>query len=117
MNWTEQQQAAIETTGKNILVSAAAGSGKTTVLVARIKNLVINRGVDIGRFLITTYTKAAAAEMKERLERAIREELKKPEADKAMLVRQLQQLPTANISTFHSFAIELIRKYFYLTDL
>ena len=117
MNWTEQQQAAIETTGKNILVSAAAGSGKTTVLVARIKNLVINRGVDIGRFLITTYTKAAAAEMKERLERAIREELKKPEADKAMLVRQLQQLPTANISTFHSFAIEIIRQYFYLTDL
>lgn len=117
MKWTEEQRATIETTGKNILVSAAAGSGKTTVLVERIKNLVINEGADIGSFLITTYTKAAAAEMKERLEKAIRTELKKPDADKTMLIRQLQQLPAASISTFHSFAIDILRQYFYLTDL
>lgn len=115
--WTEEQKQAIETTGKNILVSAAAGSGKTTVLVERIKNLVINKKVGIDRFLITTFTKAAAAEMKERLEKAIRNELKDPKADKYLLLKQLQQLPEANISTFHSFAIEIIRQYFYLTDL
>lgn len=115
--WTEEQKQAIETTGKNILVSAAAGSGKTTVLVERIKNLVINKQVGIDRFLITTFTKAAAAEMKERLEKAIRDEMSDPKADKAMLMKQLQQLPGANISTFHSFAIEVIRQYFYLTDL
>ena len=108
MDWTREQEKTITTTGKNILVSAAAGSGKTTVLVERIKNLVINEGADIDRFLITTFTKAAAAEMKERLENAFRE---------AGLTQQLQQLPAANISTFHSFAIEIIRQYFYLTDL
>ncbi|MCQ2544897.1 MAG: UvrD-helicase domain-containing protein [Clostridia bacterium] len=108
MGWTKEQEKTITTTGKNILVSAAAGSGKTTVLVERIKNLVINEGADIDRFLITTFTKAAAAEMKERLETAFR---------KAGLTRQLQKLPASNISTFHSFAIEIIRQYFYLTDL
>lgn len=108
MEWTKEQKDTIQITGKNILVSAAAGSGKTTVLVERIKNLVINEGADIDRFLITTFTKAAAAEMKERLETAFR---------KAGLTQQLQKLPAANISTFHSFAIEVIRQYFYLTDL
>ena len=69
MNWTDEQRKTIETTGRSILVSAAAGSGKTTVLVERIKNLLINEGADIDRFLITTFTNAAAAEMKERLEK------------------------------------------------
>ena len=82
MNWTREQQEAIETTGKNILVSAAAGSGKTTVLVERIINLVLHEGADIDRFLITTFTKAAASEMKQRLEAAIRKEMKKPGADR-----------------------------------
>lgn len=117
MRWTEEQRQTIELTGRNILVSAAAGSGKTTVLVERVKNLVINEGADIERFLITTFTKAAAAEMKERLEKEIRNEMRKPGADKAAMLRQLQQLPGAHISTFHSFAIEIIRQYFYLTDL
>ena len=117
MEWNNEQLEAIETTGKNILVSAAAGSGKTTVLVERVKSLVLNGETDIDRFLITTFTKAAASEMKERLEAAIRKEMKKPDADKAKLTRQLQQLPGASIGTFHSFAIEIIRQYFYLTDL
>ncbi|MDO4176870.1 MAG: UvrD-helicase domain-containing protein [Bacillota bacterium] len=117
MDWTREQGLAIETTGKNILVSAAAGSGKTTVLVERIKNLVINEGADIDRFLITTFTKAAASEMKERLEKAIRKEMDEPGADRARLSTQLQLLPGASIGTFHSFAINIIRQYFYLTDL
>lgn len=117
MEWTREQGLAIETTGKNILVSAAAGSGKTTILVERIKNLVLKEGADIDRFLITTFTKAAASEMKERLEKAIRKEMNKPDADRKALAKQLQLLPGASIGTFHSFAIDIIRQYFYLTDL
>lgn len=117
MRWTDEQKAAIRTTDKNILVSAAAGSGKTTVLVERIKNLVIKEGADIDRFLITTFTKAAAAEMKDRLEKAIRKEMKEPGADRKRLSTQLQLLPGASIGTFHSFAIDIVRRYFYLTDL
>ena len=117
MNWTKEQRDTIETTGRSILVSAAAGSGKTTVLVERIKRLLIDEGTDIDRFLITTFTNAAAAEMKERLEKALREEMKKPGADKSMLTRQLSKLPSASIGTFHSFAFDVIRQYFYLIDI
>ena len=77
MKWTEAQQQTIDTRDKNILVSAAAGSGKTAVLIERIKQLMLQDKVDIDRFLITTFTNAASAEMKERLEKAIKEELKK----------------------------------------
>ena len=117
MNWTKEQSDTIEKTGRSILVSAAAGSGKTTVLVERIKRLLIDEGTDIDRFLITTFTNAAAAEMKERLEKALREEMKKPGADKALLTRQLSKLPSASIGTFHSFAFDVIRQYFYLIDI
>ena len=117
MNWTKEQSDTIEKTGRSILVSAAAGSGKTTVLVERIKRLLIDEGTDIDRFLITTFTNAAAAEMKERLEKALREEMKKPGADKALLTRQLSKLPSASIGTFHSFASDVIRQYFYLIDI
>ncbi|MBR3787135.1 MAG: helicase-exonuclease AddAB subunit AddA [Firmicutes bacterium] len=117
MKWTEAQQQTIDTRDKNILVSAAAGSGKTAVLIERIKQLMLQDKVDIDRFLITTFTNAASAEMKERLEKAIKEELKKPESDKNFLKKQLMLLPNANISTFHTFALEVMRKFFYLTDL
>ena len=69
MKWTEAQQQTIDTRDKNILVSAAAGSGKTAVLIERIKQLMLQDKVDIDRFLITTFTNAASAEMKERLEK------------------------------------------------
>ena len=117
MNWTKAQKETIETRDKNILVSAAAGSGKTAVLIERIKQLIIRDKVDIDRFLITTFTNAAAAEMKERLEKAIRTELKEPDADRLFLKRQLELMPSANISTFHTFALDIMRRYFYLTDL
>ena len=77
MEWTQAQQDAIKANGKNILLSAAAGSGKTAVLIERIKRLIIEDKADIDRFLITTFTNAASAEMKSRLENAIKEELKK----------------------------------------
>ena len=118
-SWTEDQQKTIDTRDKNILVSAAAGSGKTTVLVERIKKLILEGQTDVDRFLITTFTKAAAGEMRQRLEAAIRKELESSTepADRAFLLRQLQLLPGSAIGTFHSFAIDLIRQYFYLTDL
>lgn len=119
MRWTEAQQQAIETRNKNILVSAAAGSGKTAVLIERIKQLVIKDKVDIDRFLITTFTNAASAEMKERLEKSIRKELEAAENDddRNFLKRQLELLPMANISTFHRFALEIMKNHFYLTKL
>ena len=117
MKWTQAQRETIETRNKNILVSAAAGSGKTAVLIERIKRLVIEEKTDIDRFLITTFTNAASAEMKERLEKAIREEMKKENADRPFLKKQLSLMPRANISTFHTFALEVMRRYFYLTDL
>ena len=117
VKWNEQQRAAIEHRGNNILVSAAAGSGKTAVLVERIKQLIISDKVSIDRFLIVTFTNAAAAEMKEKLIKAINEEIKANPADSAFLRRQLDLMSTANISTFHSFALEVMRRYFYLTDL
>lgn len=119
MKWTDKQEETIKTRGKNILVSAAAGSGKTAVLIERITRLILDREnpVDVDRFLITTFTNAAAAEMKERLEAAIRKEMNVPGADREYLKRQLRLIPRANISTFHSFTIEVMKRYFYLTDL
>lgn len=117
MKWTEKQRETIESRDRNILVSAAAGSGKTAVLVERIKQLILGDKVDVDRFLITTFTKAAAAEMKERLEEAIRKSMEEEGADRPFLARQLRLMPRANISTFHSFTIEVMRRYFYLTDL
>ena len=71
MNWTTEQQRAIELRNKNILVAAAAGSGKTAVLVERIKSIIIEDRCPIDRMLIVTFTNAAAAEMKEKIEKAI----------------------------------------------
>ncbi len=117
MEWTKAQREVIETRNKNILVSAAAGSGKTAVLIERIKQLVINDRVDIDRFLITTFTNAASLEMKSRLEKAIREEMNKTDADLEFLKKQLELMQRANISTFHTFALEVMKRYFYFTDL
>ncbi|MBQ6400866.1 MAG: helicase-exonuclease AddAB subunit AddA [Firmicutes bacterium] len=119
MNWTQAQQQTIDERGVNILVSAAAGSGKTTVLIERIKQLVLRDRVDIDRFLITTFTRAAASEMKEKLEDAIGKALENAETeeDREYLQRQAALLPQAMIGTFHSFATTIIREYFFLTEL
>ena len=66
MNWTEKQQKVIDSRNKNLLISAAAGSGKTAVLVERIKNIIIQDKVDVRELLVVTFTKAAASEMKEK---------------------------------------------------
>lgn len=117
MKWTPAQEHTIESRDKNILVSAAAGSGKTAVLIERIKQLILKDHIDVDRFLITTFTNAASQEMRERLEKAIRTELEQPDADRAFLKRQLDLMYKANIGTFHNFALEVMHRYFYLTEL
>lgn len=117
VRWTDAQQEAISLRKKNILVSAAAGSGKTAVLVERIKQLIIEEQIGLDQFLIVTFTNAAAAEMKEKLIRAITKAIEEDPENSAFLRRQLDLAGSANISTFHSFALEVIRRYFYLTDM
>ena len=117
-NWTKEQQAAIDARGCNLLVAAAAGSGKTAVLVERITQLLLKDGVDIDRLLVVTFTNAAAGEMRERigaaLLKAIDEDIGE---DSAHLRRQLNLLPKAFISTIHSFCMQVIRKYFHVIHL
>lgn len=123
MNWTKEQQEAIELRDKNILVAAAAGSGKTAVLVERIKRLILEEKCAVDRMLIVTFTNAAAAEMKEKIHKALSGALDEAAAsetsreDMLFLKKQLDILGTANISTFHSFALDVIRRYFYLIDI
>ena len=175
VRWTPEQAEAITRRGQNLLVAAAAGSGKTAVLVERIKRLILEERCAIDHMLIVTFTNAAASEMKEKIEKAIRREIDrvaeaiadvdaegsaavrshaeaKAEAeagvdgaacgqdgnhagkqssarressdasraalqrDLVFLKRQLDLLPNANISTFHAFALEVIRRFFYLID-
>ena len=175
VHWTPEQAEAITRRGQNLLVAAAAGSGKTAVLVERIKRLILEERCAIDHMLIVTFTNAAASEMKEKIEKAIRKEIErvaealaaagtegsaaprslaeaKAEAeagvdsaaceqdgnhagkqssaqrdssdaaraalqrDLVFLKRQLDLLPNANISTFHAFALEVIRRFFYLID-
>lgn len=171
VRWTPEQAEAITRRGQNLLVAAAAGSGKTAVLVERIKRLILEERCAIDHMLIVTFTNAAASEMKEKIEKAIRREIDrvagalaaadaegsaavrshaeaKAEAeagvdgaacgqdgdhagkqssarressdasraalqrDLVFLKRQLDLLPNANISTFHAFALEVIRRFF-----
>lgn len=113
MQFTKDQERVIDARKKNILVSAAAGSGKTAVLVERIIQMVIDEKepVDIDKLLIVTFTSAAAAEMRERIFAAINSELlKKPESEH--LQRQAALIHNAKITTIHSFCLEVIRNYF-----
>lgn len=117
-NWTGPQQSAIGCRGKNILVAAGAGSGKTAVLVERVIRRISNAGapVDVDRLLVVTFTNAAAAEMRRRVAEALEQELEKhPGAP--LLEHQLRLLPQADITTLHSFCAELLRRYYYLIDL
>ncbi|WP_176760116.1 helicase-exonuclease AddAB subunit AddA [Clostridium cochlearium] len=118
MKWTNEQRKAIETKDCNLLVAAAAGSGKTAVLVQRIIEKIMDKEnpVDIDRLLIVTFTKAAASEMKERIGAAISEELDK-NPDSKILQRQLTLLNRANITTIHSFCLKVIKNNFHLIDI
>ncbi len=113
MKFSFSQQEVIDLRNKNILVSAAAGSGKTTVLVERIIRLIINEKEDIDKFLIVTFTNAAANGMKQKIHKALIKELQSGE-NKAHLVKQLNLLNRSSISTIHAFCIDIVRKNFHI---
>ncbi len=116
--WTQEQQDAIDSRGGNLLVAAAAGSGKTAVLVERIIRRLTDPSdpVDADRLLVVTFTNAAAAEMRERIGRALAAEINKHPAS-VRLQRQMALFGRASISTIHSFCLDLLRRHFYRLDL
>ncbi len=115
--WTDEQQAAIESRQANLLVSAAAGSGKTAVLVERIIRLIVEDEIDIDRLLIVTFTNAAAGEMRERIMNALTKLVADGAENEAFLRRQIGLIHRANIMTVHAFCIDVVRHYFYEVDL
>lgn len=116
--WTDEQLAAIYTRGSNLLVSAAAGSGKTAVLVERIIEKITDEKnpVDIDRLLVVTFTNAAAAEMRERITAAIASKLEKNPSSES-LARQMTLAAKANITTIHSFCLNALRTNFNLAEI
>lgn len=113
VKWTDEQKKVIEYRNRNILVSAAAGSGKTAVLVERIVKKITDKEnpVDIDRILVVTFTKAAASEMKERIGVAINK-LKEDNPEDLNLDRQMTLLHNAQITTIDSFCLFVVRNHF-----
>lgn len=112
MEWTEEQKQVIRLRNRNLLVAAAAGSGKTAVLVERIITMISDEEnpVDIDRLLVVTFTKAAASEMRERISKAIEKKVEEHPGS-AHLQRQLTLLHHADITTIDSYCLHLIRNY------
>src|SRR5699024_3579085 len=112
---TSEQQAAVDNRGGGLLVSAAAGSGKTRVLVERLLARV-EEGADVDRFLVITYTKAAAAELRSRIVQELSDRLALRPTD-GQLRRQATLVYKAGISTIHAFCAQLLRECGHLLDL
>ena len=111
-NWTDEQLKAIEDKNSNILVAAAAGSGKTSVLVERMIRKVITENIDIDKILVVTFTNAAASEMRERMLNALYKEIDKNPND-LRLRKQIILLNKASICTIDSFCLDVIRNNFF----
>lgn len=111
ISWTKSQQKAIDERNKNLIISAAAGSGKTAVLTQRIVDLIEKDKKDISSMLVLTFTKAAAFEMKNRIQKKLSDDLEK-NPDNLHLSQQVAKSSTANISTMHSFCIDLLKENF-----
>lgn len=116
--WTDEQWQAIIQRGNNLLVAAAAGSGKTSVLVERIIRRIMDESDPVGvdQLLVVTFTNAAAAEMRHRIGDALRKALKE-DPHSSHLRRQLALLQRATITTLHSFCLGILRQYYYLIEL
>lgn len=112
MKWTEDQLAAIETRNKNILVSAAAGSGKTALLIERIVQIILKEKVEVDELLILTFTRGAAGEMKNRLSKVLTKALEDKDNNRSFIMKQLNGLGGAMITTLHSFCLSILRQYF-----
>ncbi len=122
MQWSVEQQQAIWQRDKDVLVAAAAGSGKTAVLVERIIHLLLEDEIDVDRILVVTFTAAAAAEMRMRIGRAIEKVLNQAADEKdwpkmQRMERQLLLLNNASISTLHAFCKNLLQRYFHIADI
>ncbi|MBG9979867.1 helicase-exonuclease AddAB subunit AddA [Facklamia sp. DSM 111018] len=117
--FNDEQWQAIHHTGNNILIAASAGSGKTTVLIERIMNHLQTQYTQLENLLVVTFTEAAANEMKERMEVRLKKAINNSNDThhRAVLLEQLNQLPSAQIRTLHSFCLQVIQKFFYLLDL
>lgn len=117
VTWTEEQQEAIDTSGSNVLVAAAAGSGKTAVLVERIIQKLLNKTnpIDIDEMLVATFTNAAAEEMRNRIGLALENAIDN-DPTSYHLKKQLSLLQRASISTLHAFCTNVVRQYAYLID-
>lgn len=116
VKWTNEQLQAIQEKDSNILVAAAAGSGKTAVLVERIIHKIIDEKMDIDKILVVTFTNAAASEMRERILEAIYKKLEE-NPENVHLQRQVILLNKASICTIHSFCLDIIHNHFYEIDL
>lgn len=116
VKYTKEQEEAIYLRGKNILVSAAAGSGKTKVLVDRIVRLVTEDRVPLSSMLVVTFTNAAAKQMQERVQKGLMEALNERRGDTRYLIDQLNSMAKAHISTMHAFCIDQIRENFQVLD-
>ncbi|MGG1520201.1 helicase-exonuclease AddAB subunit AddA [Paenibacillus oryzisoli] len=116
--WTDDQWDAVTLKGQHMLVAAAAGSGKTAVLVERIIRRISNEWepLDVDRLLVATFTKAAASEMKHRIREALEKELVK-QPNSQHLRKQLALMGKASITTLHSFCLEVVQRYFSLIQL
>ncbi len=118
MQWTNQQQSAINIRNKNLLVAAAAGSGKTAVLVERIIQMILDDNLDVDKMLVVTFTNAAAQEMRSRIHKKIFERMTiENDSDKLLrLERQSILLSGASIMTFHAFCLSVLRRNFSKID-
>src|SRR5690625_907529 len=110
VEYTPAQQAAIDTKGSDILVSAAAGSGKTAVLVERIKQNIIEGNYSIDEVFVSTFTNKSAKDMKDKIERALRQTYN--ETNEPRLNEEIIKLNDAHISTLHSFCLYLIQTHY-----
>lgn len=111
VSFSERQQQAISwDSNKELLVSAAAGSGKTTVLTARIIDRIVNKNVDVDKFLVVTYTHMAADDLKERITKALTQAVRE-DPDNIRLHLQLASIPSANIGTMHAFCLKVLKEY------
>ncbi|RVU71728.1 MULTISPECIES: helicase-exonuclease AddAB subunit AddA [Lactobacillus] len=116
MPFTKEQEQAINDRGHDILVSASAGSGKTTVLVQRVLKQILS-GTSVDQLLVVTFTKAAAEEMKTRIKNELSQALKQADQNQDYLREQLNQVDTANISTIDAFCLDVIHRFYYVVDL
>ncbi len=116
--WTPNQEKAVEARGMQVLVSAAAGSGKTTVLTERVKNILsdTDNRCKVSEILVVTFTRAAATEMRDRIRIALKTALENGIGDSDYLRKQMVLLPTADICTIDSFCAKTVRENFSLAD-